>query len=489
MTTKARTSFLLALVGQIAASQAQLASTAPKPPAPPSPPLSPTEQAIKDIKNPEEWLSWGADLRLRNEYFNSLLTLNRSDAANLNEQDYFRYRARLWTSIKPMTDLSLNARLATEPRTWMKPAGYSPFKGQSGTDWTEGIIDNLNVQYKNILESPVSITVGRQDIFWGDGWLMGDGTPYDGSWTYYLDAARVSYELKEQHTTIEGMGIIQYAKDDYWLPTINNQNRYQMEQNEKGAVLHVLNTSIPQANLDPYFVYKHDSKIDDPKAPKPGDVGDIYTTGARVFGTLSEHWKYSAEGAYQFGEKQDGSVKYPAVSTASRDIHAAGFNGRGTYLFKDQYNQQLTLSYEFLSGDDPNTQEDEMFDVLWGRWPFWSEAGLYSYAAETRVGQQANLHRLGPTYSIDPIKDLNFTVSYYALIAPQEVATRGAVPPSGPLFSNDGNFRGHFVSAILKYKFSRHMTGHLWSEFLFPGNYYVHQDMIPFLRAELFFTF
>ena len=128
MSTKTGTLILLTLAVQILASQAQLASKAPPSPAPPPPPLSPTEQSIQDIKNPASWVSWGADLRLRNEYFNSLLTLNRSDAANLNEQDYFRYRGRLWTSIKPMTDLSLNARLASEPRTWMKPAGYSPFK-------------------------------------------------------------------------------------------------------------------------------------------------------------------------------------------------------------------------------------------------------------------------------------------------------------------------------------------------------------------------
>ena len=74
-------------------------------------------------------MNWGADLRVRNEYFNDLLTLNPN--ANLHEQDYFRFRGRLWTSITPLDDLSLNARLADEPREWMKPAGYTPFKGQS----------------------------------------------------------------------------------------------------------------------------------------------------------------------------------------------------------------------------------------------------------------------------------------------------------------------------------------------------------------------
>jgi hypothetical protein len=197
----------------------------------------------------------------------------------------------------------------------MKPAGYSPFRGRSGTDATEGIFDNLNVQWKNIMGQPLSVIVGRQDIFFGDGWLVGDGTPYDGSWTYYLDAARLTYELKEQHTTIELMGILQSAKDDDWLPTLNNQNRYQIEQHEKGAILSIANTSIRQANINGYFIYKNDDKVNDPKAPQTGDNADIYTVGARISGQLDQHWKYSAEGAYQFGEKQDLTVKYPDVLT------------------------------------------------------------------------------------------------------------------------------------------------------------------------------
>ena len=76
---------------------------------------------------------------------------------------------------------------------------------------TEGVIDTLNVQWRNILGQPLNATVGRQDILLGDGWLVGDGTPQDGSWTYFLDSARVTYELKEQHTTFEAIGIMQDA--------------------------------------------------------------------------------------------------------------------------------------------------------------------------------------------------------------------------------------------------------------------------------------
>ena len=109
------------------------------------------------------------------------------------------------------------------------------------------------------LKQPLTATVGRQDIFLGDGWLVSDGTPFDGSWTYFLDSARLAYELKDQQTVIEAIGIVQSARDADWMPVLNSgQNRYLTEQNEKGAILQIANTTMKSANLTGYFIYKHD---------------------------------------------------------------------------------------------------------------------------------------------------------------------------------------------------------------------------------------
>jgi Alginate export len=489
MTTKGK---ILTLAGYTAALLA--ANGQPMPTATAAAPagLSPLEQRLQELKNPAPWMSWGGDLRLRNEYFDNLLTLNPN--VRLHEQDHFRFRGRIWTALTPFEDLTLSARLADEAREWLKPAGYSPLKGSVGPDYAEGLIDNLNLQWRKIAGLPATLTVGRQDIFLGDGWLTGDGTPADGSWTYFLDAARFTYELKDQHTTIEAIGIMQDARDDGWLPPLdfNNQDRFLTEQNEKGAILSIANTSLRAANLTGYFIYKHDDRANPGginPVPRGGDNADIYTFGGRLSGLVADHWKYAAEGAYQFGRKADIDIKdafSPAGGSAEyRNLNACGFNGRLTYLCNDSLNSQANFSYEFLSGDNPNSRSDEMFDVLWGRWPRWSEIGLYGYAAETRIGQESNLHRIGPGWSFTPMKNLDLSANYFALFSDEDAATRGV---SG-LFTGTGNFRGHFVQGILKYKFSRHVSGHLWSEFLFPGDYYANNKPISFLRAEIMLTF
>jgi hypothetical protein len=363
-------------------------------------------------------------------------------------------------------------------------------------DAGEGVVDNLNVQAKNLFGLPATLTVGRQDIKLGEGWLTGDGTPFDGTWTYFLDAARLTYVFGDQHTVVEAIGIIQDAKDNGWMPVINEEHRYLSEQNEKGAILDVLNTNCEAASINGYFIYKHDNRVNgvspEHPAPRGGDNGDIYTIGGRLFGTPAEHWEYSAEGAYQFGRKQDVDIKdaaveaNPAATNSFRTLNAFGFNGRIAYRFRDKMTNRLSLSCEFLSGDNPNTHNDEMFDVLWGRYARWSEVGLFTFLPEARIGQEANMLRFGPTWTLSPYKKLDLSASYFAMFAPNDTATRAANPA---LFTAEGNFRGHFTQAFVKYRFNQHISGHLWSEFFFPGDYYTSRTTAYFLRAELYLVF
>ena len=53
-------------------------------------------------------------------------------AAPRHEQDYFRFRERIWASAMPVTNVSVNARLAAEEREWMKPANASQYYANAG---------------------------------------------------------------------------------------------------------------------------------------------------------------------------------------------------------------------------------------------------------------------------------------------------------------------------------------------------------------------
>jgi hypothetical protein len=121
------------------------------------------------------------------------------------------------------------------------------------------------------------------------------------------------------------------------------------------------------------------------------------------------------------------------------------------------------------SRDDPNTTgKDEMFDVLWGRWPRFSELYIYSYPMENsgKVAQLNNLLRMGTSWSLVPVKGMTCSLTYNAWFAPENVPTRTLNPA---LFSRSENFRGHFVQLVLRRQFSKHLSGHLLDECLWQG--------------------
>jgi Alginate export len=471
-----------------AITQAQTTAT---PPAAPEP--TAYDKWEKEMKNPTDWFTWGADVRLRNEYGNNLVTLN--EGAARHEQDYFRFRERIWASVMPVTNLSVNARFSGEQREWMKPSLTGANGNRSGLEERYGILDNAYAKWSNIGGVPLSLSAGRQDVQFGEPlnwWLVGDGTPGDGSWTFFLDSIRAAFDAKELKTKVDVVYIYQNARPDAWIPTLgrsgdNMPAAYNLtEQNEQGVILYLSNKSVKNLQIDGYFIYKRDNQ-----EFANGDNADIYTLGAKISGTPATNWAYSVEGAYQFGSKQDATVgaAYVNSTTDWRDISAYGGNAKLTYLFKDKLDNQIGFVCEYLSGDDPNTKgTDEMFDILWGRWPRWSELYIYSYINETsrKIAQLNNIARFGPTWTCTPVKNTTFSAAYNAMFAPVDTPTR---QQNSALFTDSGNFRGHYLQTVLKHKFNDHVSAHLWGEFVWMGNYYQQRDLMTFLRAEVLFTF
>ena len=177
----------MSVVGSIGYAQT---ASAPKP--------GSVDAVIAEIKNPVDWFTWGGDLRLRTEYFNNALTLSKTVVRH--EQDYFRFRERLWLALQPVTNLNVTARITGEERDWMRPAFTRQFDNAQGGDGRYGIMDNAYLKWSNVFDQPLTLTAGRQDIQLGDPlnwWLVMDGTPYDGSWTFFFDSVRGTYNLSE----------------------------------------------------------------------------------------------------------------------------------------------------------------------------------------------------------------------------------------------------------------------------------------------------
>ena len=445
------------------------------------------DEFIKKSKDPTPWLNWGADARLR-EVFAANLLLNQED------RHFQRYRFRLWATIKPVADFAFNARIVWEPRHFCQPSRVAEARHARFIDeWTvnEAIIDKANIEWKNVFNLPLTVKVGRQDLIFGNGWLVLDGTPLDGSRTIFFDAARLTWDAKDIKTKFDLVYICNNADSDYWLTPICDKDFHNHEQDEMGVILYATNKCLAKTQIDGYFIYKHDEQV---LGHEPGDIrgghlapwqagtnADIFAFGARVAGDIDDHWKYRAEFAQELGSKNRLGERVP--------LCAFGFNSRLSYFCKDNWNNNFRLSYEYLSGDKETTGTDEQFDPLWGRWPQFSEMYAYDVALENRPGETTNLHRMSVGWSSNPMKDLEVCADYSLLFADKTTYSDRTIGGSR-VFTNSGCFRGQLLGLLAKHSLGKHIKHHLLAELFCPGDYYADafNEFAAFLRYEIVFS-
>jgi hypothetical protein len=436
-------------------------------------------------KSPAVFTS-GADLRLRDEYSNGISTL--STVAPLHEQNYLRFRARAWGAWTIKQDASLHFRLAAEPRYWTGTSAAKTFSGWSGWEERFALFDELNFQWQTSVAGwPVRFTIGRQELKFGEAgnaWLINDGTPGDGSWTAYFDAARATVKLETLRTTLDVVLIDQASDTDDRLPTLGRSEAYAMtEQDEQGVAMYASNRSLAAVQLDAFFIHKKNRRV-----LANGNDARLSTLGFRAGGDLSPNWQYSVEAAFQGGSKHDGTVKIPVVVSARRDVRAWGANSRLSWLARDAHEQRVSLIGEYMSGDDPSTTgRDEMFDVLWGRCPRFSDIVATGFGVENAATYQAaNLVRIGPEWSIAPTKKTSLTVGWQTLLALEKMPTRATRRTA---FSNEGHQRGEYFRIAWKQRFTGRVSGLLMGEVLKQGDFYTRRDTLTFVRAEVAVTF
>jgi hypothetical protein len=312
--------------------------------------------------------------------------------------------------------------------------------------------------------------VGPNFVF-GDGWLIGDGTPRDGSRTHFFDAAWLKYDWERCDTVFNVIYVEQSAEEDSWLPPFNEQDyrHYVSEQDERGVIVYVSNKSLEKTQLDGFFIYSHRN------AEIAGGLdGDIFAFGARAQSKLNDKLTITGQLAPEFGELND------------EDVMAFGAIANAKYDFQDSRKNSLTLGVEYRSGDDdPDDGDSNTFDPLWGRWPQCSEYMMFNTVEFSgRPGYQSNLIRPYVNWSLKPFKKVDWVNDYSAIFAAQTYDNGAAI--------DGGSFKGHLFRSMVCYTHNTHLMTRFMMDYFIPGSFFdddVAGDNGMFTRAEIYLTF
>jgi len=421
-----------------------------------------------EIASAEVKANWGAEFRLRQDYLESIMDLRTQGRP---DWDFFRLRSSLWGKVDLNEDMGAYLKLTNEAKYYM--GSYKPFETSDSTsdsnrfDADELVIDNLYFDYKNIVGLPIDIRSGRQNFLgaYGEGFLILDGTPGDGSRTAYFNAVKTTWRINNSNSV--DLLYISDPKTDQYLPSLytaqsrslsayDDNKRILNASNEQAVVVYGKSKISDNLLLEPYYVYKEENPVGiNPKL-------NLNTLGARAVVTVGE-WKMRGEFAHQFGEYEN-----------NRDRR-----GNGGYVFLGQKYEKVTwkpeweLGYVYLSGDDPNTPQHEGWDPLFSRAPMWNEVYAYLFLPETIKdsgaipGYWTNLHLYIAGVKLALASTTNLAISYQYLRSDQVTSGLNAA-----MFSNNSKERGQLATVILNHSFTKQIDCLLQVEYFVPGKFY-----------------
>lgn len=392
------------------------------------------------------------------------------DPAVENPEYFF---SRIRTSFSARWNISSNlkiySKLTNEFRKYFEP---------SGKDFhlNEIFVDQLYLSFRNEVLLKGKISVGRQNIKLGEGFLILDGTPLDGSRSIYFNALRYDFDIPGGD--ILTALFIYSPKSDNLLPSLNGNDidsafnykgEYKLQEQISRAAGLYFSSVHSSYSYDIYYMYKSSS------AEAGSQNLKLNTFGARIKKHFPQGFSITSELAYQQG--------------TSGDFDKQGLGGFTYIDYKPGFSSpflpvKLRLGSFYLSGDDPGDAADQSWDPLFSRWPKWSESYIYTLIREKngRVADWNNIYSFYLNSDFRFIENTKLSFSFHKLYA---------FHPSDSPLTDDGAglTRGSLFISKLVIKLTEQMSTHLLWEHFEPGDFYFGgAKAYNWLRFEMMFS-
>jgi hypothetical protein len=303
------------------------------------------------------------EIRENNFDFNS-----RGNTLTLTDDGFLHQRIRIGLRYKP--DDWINAYVQTQDSREV----FSERPDDPGFFGSEGdqnfSLRQANVTVANYKERPIGITIGRQELVYGDERLIGSfdwnniGRVFDG----------IKLRFQQLNWNLEGFAVMPVSQYTKHFDVPDTQDRF--------YGLYYQMNYIPKQVTEAYVLYRNkrstDSgfptmgynngtdKIGDQVGTQAGDYTTIGTRMKSVPGKLGP-WDYGLEVAAQFGSLISNSIdtNVPNATTSRKDLETFATHVMGGYTFPGKERFRIGLEYDFASGDsDPSDDKIESFQNL-----------------------------------------------------------------------------------------------------------------------------
>ncbi|MDH4157358.1 MAG: alginate export family protein [candidate division Zixibacteria bacterium] len=374
--------------------------------------------------------------------------------ASWDVYSFTRHRTSLMGQWFLASDIEFALKLTNEFRSY-----FAPVSQKFTLD--EAFVDLLYAKWNIDSGFRGTLTLGRQNIILGEGFLVMDGGPLDGSRSIYFNAARFDWKLDKAKSL--SLFYMYQEETDEWLPILHDQDKPMVDQPEEGFGAY-FSGDFAATNLQAYAIRKNVKET----ATQPA-ASEINTFGGRVQVPAMEKLSATIEAAYQFGKLGDADRAAFGGYT-----HLDYTTGWAVYL-----PSALTAGAVYLSGDDPETGDWEGWDPLFARWPKWSESSIYTLIREGGVAYWSNFASAYVRVGFKLSDQVRVQGDFQHLIASQVPDTALSFP------GGTGKTRGELLIGKMTFQINDRLSGHLLWETFFPGNFYFDEAVrYSWVRVE-----
>jgi hypothetical protein len=344
--------------------------------------------------------------------------------------------------------------------------------GSGGTN-TEIDLDLAYVTLKEFLYSPLTLTIGRQELHFGNDMIIGDpdtnnnvslASAFSGGGTWPRDpdlSARKSFDAGRATLNYDPLVI------DLVAATVNETTLNKDDKTELYGIN--LNYALnKKTTLEGYF---WDRRIGS-KAGSNNKVDQTYVVGGRVVNTSIDNLTFQLEAAMQLGKVANPTNSggnptqvrraWAMETSLSYDLRNAKKIGK--------YKPTVTVLYNYFSGQRGSGDKLTAWDPMYEN----QTAGSLANA----LFNQSNAHVLGGIATAKPVDDVTLKGEYYAYWWDKRfgngsgagIGSPTAVITGEALRMTNKKFVGQEIDATVTYDYTEDVQFGLMGGMFFPGD-------------------
>ncbi len=391
----------------------------------------------------------------------SATTNNRSEG-----DDFFMSIVQLQVAADLTDNVSTVINLVNQ-RDWnadtFGAAGTSASTAENSANEFDLVLDLAYVQMKEIFYSPLTLTIGRQDIVIGRGFVVG-WNPQDPQGMTQAD----------EFTALQAFDAIRATLDfnPWTIDLIYSKILENAHNSEDDRDLYIANVNYKFAEYnavaEAYYMHEAD------KATLSGTSGtkdnETQIVGGRVqFDPISQI-TLGGELAYQFGSYR------ASVTAPERDRGAWGADLFAEYRFDYNWSPMLGIQYVYLSGEEDLGSATSADYGAWNgafRGPTygWIHDYLEGFFGTAQANDPAagqNQQHISLYGTLKPMEDLQLWANYYHFWTTDDVHATAGVQTSATL-SDD---LGDEIDLGVNYDYTEDVTFGIMANWFIPGELY-----------------